>query len=327
MSDRVLVTGGTGFLGSHVARVLHDAGRPVRVLARPTSDLWRLEGLAIEIVRGDVLEPETLGPALAGIRTVYHLAGLLGGAPVPDSAYHDLNVAGTRNVLTASRDAGVARLLHVSSPGVLGPISNPPADETWPHAPSNIYELTKSEGEKAALEFAETESPSVIVVRPEFVYGPGDTHVLGLFRAIQKGRFFYIGSGNSQKQPTFVDDAVRGMVLCEAAGENGRVYHVAGPAPVTVRELASEIAQALNVSPPWLHVPRPVVTLAAIGLEMVGKVLRFRPPLNRGAVDFFSQTRMFSTERAQAELGYRAQLELPDGVRRTVDWYRERGLI
>ncbi|MFZ5915853.1 MAG: NAD-dependent epimerase/dehydratase family protein [Chloroflexota bacterium] len=327
MSDRVLITGGNGFLGSHLARTLRQAGRPVRLLVRPTSDLWRLENLDAEMAVGDVLLPGTLPEVMAGVGVVYHLAGLLGGAPLPDAAYRDLHINGTLNVLVTAQAAGVKRFVHVSSPGVLGPIQGPPADERQPHAPSNIYEATKSQGEKLALNFAQRTGLSLVVVRPEFVYGPGDTHVLGLFRAIRNGRFFFIGSGESQVHPTFVDDAVRGMMLVEAAGQNGRIYHVAGPEPVTVHRLATAVAGALGVPPPRRRVPRWLAWIGAGVLEMAALFLPFRPPLTRSGVNFFTETRAFSTARAQAELGYEAQVSLDEGVRRTVVWYQERGLL
>ena len=327
MSERVLITGGTGFLGSHLARALCQAGRPVRILARPASDLSRLEGLDVEVVLGDALLSNTLSEALDGVKAVYHLAGMLGGAPVPDAAYRDLHINGTLNVLMTAQTAGVKRFVHVSSPGVLGPIQNPPADETWPHAPSNVYEATKSEGEKLALAFAQRTGLSLTVARPEFVYGPGDTHVLGLFQSIQKRRFFYIGSGENRVHPTFVDDAVRGMTLCETAGRIGRVYHIVGPEPATIRQLATVISTALGVSPPRLRVPRLLAMAAATGLELLAMIVPFRPPLSRSAVNFFTETRAFSTARAEAELGYQAQVPLVEGVRRAVAWYREQGLL
>jgi dihydroflavonol-4-reductase len=327
VSKEVLITGGAGFLGSHLTRALCQAGRPVRVLARPTSDLSRLEDLDAEIVLGDVLLSNTLPEAMDGVKVVYHLAGMLGGAPVSDAAYRDLHVNGTLNVLVTAQASGVERFVHVSSPGVLGPIKDPPADESWPHAPSNIYETTKSEGEKLALAFSQRTGLSLTVARPEFVYGPCDTHVLGLFRAIQSRRFFYVGSGESRVHPTFVDDAVRGMRLCETDGQTGRVYHITGPEPVTIRQLATTIAEALGVSSPRWRVPRFLAMAAAIGLELVAMVVPFRPPLSRSAVNFFTETRAFSTTRAQADLGYQARVPLVEGVRRTVAWYREQGLL
>lgn len=327
MSEKVLITGGSGFLGSHLARALCRAGRQVRLLIRPTSDLSRIADLDVELAVGDVMLAHTLPEAMKDAAVVYHLAGLLGNAAVPNAVYRDLHVNGTLNVLVTARAAGVKRFVHVSSPGVLGPVQNPPADESRPHAPSNIYEGTKSEGEKLALEFARRTGFSLTVARPEFVYGPGDTHVLGLFRAIQRRRFFYIGSGENSLHPTFVADAVQGMQLCEAKGQGGRVYHIAGPEPVTVRQLAASIAEALGVAPPRLRAPAFLARVAAASFELAAMFLPFHPPLTRSAVNFFTETRAFSTARAQAELGYQAQMSLNEGVRRTVAWYQEQGLL
>jgi len=323
----VLITGGTGFLGSHLARMLDRAGHEVRVLARPGSDLRRLNDVRAQVVRGDVLVPETLNRAVEGVEVVYHLAGILGGMPVPESVYWRLHVDGTRNALTAAHRVGVVQFVHVSSPGVLGPIADPPADEERPHAPSNVYEATKSEGEKLALAYAEQVGLPLVVARPEFVYGPADTHVLSLFRMIQRGLFFYIGSGENLVHPTYVADAIHGLVLCAACGLPGGVYHIAGDHPVSIRRLATTIASALEVSEPRLHVPKALASAGALGLGILARGLGFRPPLSRDGVSFFTETRVFSTARAEAQLGYRAKVSLEEGVRRTVAWYRAHGLL
>ena len=325
--EHVLITGGTGFLGSHLARALDRAGHSVRVLARPGSDLGRLDGVGAQVVSGDVLSPETLERATEGVGVVYHLAGILGGMPVPERTYWDLHVEGTRNVLMAADRAGVERFVHVSSPGVLGPIADPPADEDRPHAPSNVYERTKSEGEKLALTYAGQVGLPLVVARPEFVYGPADRHVLGLYRTIQRGVFFYIGSGQSLVHPTYVADAIEGLLLCGRRGLAGRVYHIAGSGPVSIQELATTIAGELGVRAPCLHVPKVVARVGAWGVGAVARALGVQPPLSQDGVRFFAETRAFSTARAEAELGYRARVSLEEGVRRTVAWYRAQGLL
>lgn len=327
MTDRVLITGGSGFLGSHLARTLRRAGQSVRVLARPTSDLSPLAGLDVEFVLGDVMLPHTLPEALDGVEVVYHLAGMPDGASASHAVCRDLHVNGTLNLLVTAQAAGVRRFVHVSSAGVLGPIRNPPADETWPHAPSTVYEATKSEGERLALEFARRTGLSLTVARPAFLYGPGDARVLGLFRAVRRRRFLYVGAGENCVHPTFVDDAVQGLRLCEAAGQSERVYHVAGPEPATIRRLVTAIAGALGVSPPRLRAPRFLAMLIASNLEVAAMFAPFRPPLTRSAVNFYAETRVFSTARAEAELGYRAQVPLVEGIHRTVAWYRQQGWL
>ena len=199
-------------------------------------------------------------------------------------------------------------------------------DESSPLAPSNAYERSKALAETYAAELARGGLP-LVIARPEFIYGPGDVHVLGLFRAIQRGVFFYIGNGENTCHPTYVDDMVDGLLACLRRGALGGVYHIAGPRPLPFRELAETIAAALGVPPPRWRVPRPLAWLGAAGLEAAGKLAGRDVPLSRTGVAFFSENRRSTYARAERELGFTPQVKLPEGVGRTVRWYREQGLL
>jgi nucleoside-diphosphate-sugar epimerase len=324
---RVAVTGATGFLGGALARALASEGVEVHALARHGADRRLLADVPITWHRGDVTEPETLPPLLAGADAVVHAAGRLGEAGLPDAAYRAVNVAGTRHLLDAAfADGRRPRVLHLSSTGVLGPIAGPSATERAPLAPNTPYERSKAEAERIALDFARRGLP-VIVARPGFVYGPGDRHVLGLFRAIARGHFFYMGGARARCQPTFVDDAVAGMLLCLRRGRPGEVYHLAGPRPVTFRELGDTIAGALGVRHPWLDVPVWLAWTGAATLELVARAARRRPPFGRTAVAFFTEDRHYSCRKACEELGFSPRHDLRSGARTTVDWYRASGWL
>ena len=317
----ILITGATGFVGSSLARALATEGQQIIALARPEADRRRLAGLDIQWVSGDVTRPETLAGLFDGVEAVVHAAGRLGQAGVAAAEYHRLHVDGTRHVLQAAAAGGVKRVVYVSSPGVLGPITGPPADETTPPAPSNAYERSKAAAEQVAHAFAAQGLP-VVIARPEFIYGPGDRHVLGLFRAVQQGRFFYIGRGQHTCHPTFIADAVDGLHRCLTRGEPGEIYHITGPRSVTFQTLGETIAAALHVRPPWLTISRPVAWLGAGVLEGLGRVTGREPPLSRTGVAFFSESRRFSWEKAHKELGYTPHYALAAGVQETVAWYR-----
>ncbi len=324
---RVVITGATGFLGGALARALALEGAEVVALCRSGSDRAGLAGVPVTWREGDVTRAGTLRGALEGAAFVVHAAGRLGEAGVPEEAYLKLNVEGTRNVLAAALDAPAPpRVLHLSSAGVLGITGRTAAPEEAPYAPRNAYERSKAASERVALEFARRGLP-VVLARPGFIYGPGDKHVLGLFRAVKRHQFFYVGAGQHLCQPTFIDDAVEGMLLCLRAGEPGGVYHVTGPRAVTFRELGDAVAAALDVRPPWLRLPRPAATLAASALEVLGAALGRKPPLSRAGVDFFGGDRVFSSRRAHEELGYTPRHDLASGLPRAVAWYRERGLL
>lgn len=324
---RVLVTGATGFLGGALARALAREGAEVRALRRPSSERTALGDVAVTWVEGDVTRPESLRGPLEGAEWVIHAAGRLGEVGVPEEEYRRLNVEGTRNLLGAAMAAGERpRVLHLSSSGVLGPTGPGPAAEGAPFAASNPYERSKASSERVAIEFAARGLP-VVVARPGFVYGPGDRHVLGLFRAIQARRFFYIGGGGHLCQPTYVADAVAGMLACLRRGRVGEVYHLVGPRPVTFRELGEAIAAALGVPAPRWSVPRWLAMLGATGLEAVARLTGRRPPLSRSGAAFFSEDRVYSWQKAHREVGYAPEHDLATGIPLTVAWYRGQGWL
>jgi nucleoside-diphosphate-sugar epimerase len=321
---RVFITGATGFLGGALACELARAGAEVHALARATSDRSSLASVGINWHEGDVTVPSSLCDVVAGADWIVHAAGHLGEFGVPEEIYRQVHEGGTRNVLAAAMRTGCqTRVLHVSTAGVLGLTPNAPAVEDSPYAPANPYERSKAAAERVALEFAAQGLP-VIICRPAFVYGPGDRHVLGLFQAVRRGRFFFVEGGRHVCHPTFIADAVAGMLLCLRRGRSGAIYHIAGPRPVTFRELAGTIAAALGVRPPRLTLPRWAAMLGAMGLEILGRASGRKPPLSRTGVDFFSEDRCYSWQRAHDELDYTPEFDLATGVARTIDWYRER---
>jgi nucleoside-diphosphate-sugar epimerase len=191
-----------------------------------------------------------------------------------------------------------------------------------------MYERSKSAAENAALPLAKELDIPLVVARPEFVYGPGDTHVVSLFRAIQRGSFFYIGSGDCLCHPSYIDDVIAGLLSC--ASERARpqeAYHICGPRSITIRELATSIADALGVPHPSLHLPLWLVTVGAWGAERAGHVFRFDPPFTLEGVRFFTESRAFSIEKAHRELGWSPKVEFAEGASRSVAWYRENGLL
>ncbi len=319
---QIAITGATGFVGGALARALAQQGAEVRGLARATSDRSTLNGTPVSWHVGDLTSEINLETFLAGAEYIIHAAGRLGQPGVPDREYYLCHVEASRRLFeAASRMDDPPRILYISSPGVLGPTNGQEGREDSPLAPSNIYERTKAEAEDLARHFAGRGLP-VIIVRPEFMYGPNDRHVLGLFKAIGRGQFFYVSGGRHFCHPTFIDDAVRGMLLCMCRGRAGETYHITGPRPVTFREFGDTIAGAMGVRPPWLTLPRSVAWSGAAAAELLSRMTGLRAPLTRSGVAFFSEDRRFSWQKAHQELGYVPQHDLSSGVARTVEWYR-----
>lgn len=327
---KVLVTGATGFTGGHLARYLASSGCAVAALVRPAS-LARTNELrtaGIEIREGDLTDAASVRRAVEGCETVYHIAATYREAGQGDAAYVRINVEGTRHVLAAALAAGGKRVVHCSTGGVHGHIEHPPADETAPFAPGDVYQRTKLEAERLAADFGRRNRLEVVIVRPIGIYGPGDLRFLKMFRGIARGRFPILGRGDVFYHLTYIDDLVRGFELagttpCAA----GREYILGGPEYTTLNELVRLIADELGVAPPRLHFPIWPVWVAGALCEAVCVPLGIEPPLFRRRVDFFRKSRAFNIGRAREELGYNPAIDLKTGIKRTAAWYRSRGLL
>ena len=326
---RVLVTGASGFLGGHLAEMLAESGVAVRGLVRDPTRASFLEHTDVELVTGDIMDPETLGPALDGIDTVFHVAAVLGPAHLPDRVYREINVDGTRNLIEACRKSGgIQRFVFVSSVGVLGPLpAKGIACEGTPPQPQDIYEITKLEAEELVLKAAADGFPTV-VGRPGWVYGPRDTRTLKLIRMIARRRFMLIGKARNKQHPIWVKDVVTGLIRCAVtAGVEGRVYHLAGPEVVRVEELCTKIAEATGVSLLGFQPPLWMIQIPALIIEKIYSIWGGDPPVDHRKADFFVINRAYSIKRAKAELNWVPGMKLRNGLEETVQWYRENGML
>jgi nucleoside-diphosphate-sugar epimerase len=327
-----LVTGASGFTGGRLAERLAADGHEVRALVRRESLARFARSPAAQAgvvaIEGDLTDRDAVARATTGVEVAFHIAATYRAAGQPDAEYRAVNVGGTRHLLEAARAAGVRRVVHCSTGGVHGHVAEPPANEDAPLNPGDIYQQTKLEAEQLAREFGRDQTPEVVVARPIGIYGPGDTRFLKMFRAIARGRFPILGSGQVYYHLTFVDDLVEGLRLCgEAPAAAGRTYILGGPEYTTLEELTRLIALELGVKPPWLRLPVWPFWTAGLLCELALVPLRIEPPLYRRRVDFYTKSRAFDISRARAELGYDPKVDLRTGIRRTIAWYREQGWL
>ena len=326
--EHILVTGGTGFTGSHLVRNLRSDGHRVRVVTRSLDRARKVLPADVELVEGDVADEKIIAKAVHGIGVIYHLAAAFREAGIPDTRYRDVHVASTRSLLEASRAEGVRRFVHCSTVGVLSHIANPPADETWPHNPGDVYQTTKSEGERLALKFQHAHDFPLAVARPTPIYGPGDLRLLKLFRMIARRRFVMLGSGNVYYHMIHVEDLVRGLrLLAERPEAIGEVFILGGAEYRTLNELTALIADAVGVPRPRLHLPAWPVQLAGSIVERIFIPLGVEPPIYRRRVDFFTKSRAFSIDKARRLLGFQPRIGLEAGIQATAEWYRAQGYL
>jgi len=334
----ILVTGGRGFLGSHLVRQLRGLGETVRILARPgAGEGWagarpQAKGQAPaaddpQVVWGDIRDARAVERAVEGAEVVMHLVSNFRKAGT-DGQAHGINVDGTDHVLRACERHGVKQLIHCSTIGVHGDVRTIPADEQTPFNPGDRYQQTKLLAEQRVWDRAKASGLPVTVIRPISMFGPGDLRMLKLFRLIRQGRFVMFGQGTALFQPAYIDDVVAGFLLClrnpKAFGE---AFIVGGEDYVPLNELVRLIAVELHVAPPTLRLPLAPMQWVAACVETVCAPLGIEPPLHRRRLSFFKNNRAFRIEKAKRVLGFRPQVSLLEGIRRTIRWYEEHGYL
>jgi nucleoside-diphosphate-sugar epimerase len=328
-AERVLVLGGTGFLGSHLVERLARDGTRVRVASRRGTWPWGAPPPGVETTvfdLGRVSAERDWDALVEGAPRIVNLAGVLQRPGLSRDLYRRVHVEAPRHLLAAAARAGAPRrILHVSTTGVLGPTGPVPLGEDAPPRPVTVYERTKAEGERLALE-ARRPGVEVVVVRPGLVYGERDLHLLGLWRALASGTFRTIAGGTARWQPLHVEDVVEAMARAlTLPGLDGGTFQVAGGAPVSVAGLAGAIARRLGTSVRGPDLPLPLALAAGALLEGLLLPFGIDPPLSRARVRTLTQDRLYRTDRAREVLGWAPRVPLDAGLDRTLAWYRSHG--
>jgi dihydroflavonol-4-reductase len=326
---RVLVTGATGFTGGHLARALAARGDSVSALVRRDSPAASaLAQAGVTRVMGDLRDRQALASASGGADVVYHIAAIYRQAGLGDEAYRAVNATAVNDVIEAAARGGARRVVHCSTVGVHGDVEHPPANEDAPLKPGDVYQVTKLEGEQRAREAGARLGIEVTIARPTGIYGPGDRRLLKLFRGVARRRWVTLGDGEIYYHLTFIDDLVEGFRLCgvHPAAAN-RTYILAGGEVTMLNALVGLVAEGAGVPVPTRHLPVWPFLAAGAVCEAVCGPLGIEPPIYRRRVDFFTKSRAFDITRARTEIGYAPRVGLREGIRRTLDWYREHGWI
>ncbi|HEX6010743.1 MAG TPA: NAD-dependent epimerase/dehydratase family protein [Geminicoccaceae bacterium] len=326
---RLMITGGTGFVGSRLAIRARELGHEVRATgmrntAAEAANGEQLAHMGIHVLLLPIGELARAPDALKGVDAVIHLAAAQHEANVPDEYFRDVNVRGTEALLEASRGVGVKRFVYGSTIGVYGDREGL-IDESTPTLPDNIYGATKLEAERLVL--ARSADLHVVVVRISEVYGPGDRRLLKLFRAIRRHRFFNVGAGTNLHHPIYIDDLTQGLLLAAApdSAESGEVFVLPGKEVVTTDAMVAAIAAAVGTQVPRLRLPLWPILGGAVLLEGALRPLGIQPPLHRRRVDFFRKSFSFDGSKAAELLGFAAQVGFAEGTLRAARWYEEIG--
>jgi nucleoside-diphosphate-sugar epimerase len=323
---KVLVTGATGLLGSHVAELMLERGNAVRIMVRPGEDASWLAEAGMEVCRGDLTDCASLEAAVDGVDLVLHCAAKMGPWG-PEMEYEQVNVLGSKLLAEVALAAGVQRFVHVSSIDVHGLVVGDGVDETAPYGTEqDPYCRSKIAGERALQQLIQEKNAPITIVRPGLIYGPRDTNSFGRFaRLVEQGKMVLIGSGDNHLPLIYVTDVAHGILLAsEAEQAVHRTYLLVNDEPVAQRDYFTAIARELGVSPPGLHISyRLALSLGGMS-EMLGHLTRRQrpPPLMRFGLTQIGGENRFVIKRAREELGFSPLVNLADGVRQAIAWYR-----
>ena len=318
----ILVTGATGFVGSHLLEKLRARGEAVRCLVRPATDRRRLPA-DVETATADLTNGDGLDRALSGVDTVIHVAGVTKVLAPAD--YFTGNTRATE-ILARALVGRPIRMVYVSSLAAIGPSldGRPVNEDAVPH-PVSTYGRSKLEGEKIARALL----PDCVIVRPPVVYGPRDTDVFQIFKAVAQGLVLEISGGERWFSAIYVEDLADG--LCAAArapGAAGRAYFLAHPKPVSWQQLGATAAQIMGRRPRTLRVPLAGARAVAVFSEMWSRISRNPAIISREKVaeacyGFWT----CEPARAAADFGFEAPTPLATGLAKTLAWYKEAGWL
>ncbi|MBI5867089.1 MAG: NAD-dependent epimerase/dehydratase family protein [candidate division Zixibacteria bacterium] len=324
----VFITGANGFVGSHLARALDQAGYPIRALVRKGADRTRVANVNIEWIEGDLNDREALAQGCKDAGLIFHVAGRV---KAPDlAAYRMANVQGTINLLDAAEGSRstLQRFVYVSSLAAAGPARDGHAkSEIDPESPTTPYGISKLEGELAVRKRADR--MPVTVVRPPAVYGPGDTEVLGFFQAVNWHIKPLFKNPPVRMTMVHITDLVDGILLAAEKPEAvGEVFFIAENQHYDLATAEDLIQAALGTWAVRVRIPGPLLLTIAGIAELVGKVGGFTPKLNRHkARDFMQNDWTCSIEKAMSRLGYQSRIPFAEGTKQTVEWYRANGWL
>lgn len=323
LARRALVTGGAGFLGSAIVRMLSDRGIPVRSFSR--GDYPAMRSLGVESIRGDIADANAVRQASEGCDLVFHTAakaGIWGSR----EEFHRTNVRGTENVVAACRANGISRLVHTSSPSVVFDGRDMEgANESVPY-PAHYeaeYPRSKAEAERLVLS-ANGDALATVALRPHLIWGPGDPHLVPrLVARARSGRLRIVGAGTNVVDATYIDNAAHAHLLAAerlAPGSPvaGRVYFIAQGEPIPLWELVNHILSAAGTPPVTKHISAGAAELAGGVLESVYRLLRLKaePPMTRFIARELATSHWFDLSAARHELGYASKVTTEEGLRR-----------
>jgi glutamate carboxypeptidase len=330
---RIVVTGATGFIGRHFVERALAGGHEVVALYRPGSPggeavAGKLRARGAELHAGDIGDPDSLARAMLGADCVCHFAAAFREAGVTDDYFRAVNIAGTRHAVDAAASQGVRRFVMCGTAGIYGSRRPGITDESAPVNPVNIYEASKVEAEEAVRRQSSAHGIEYAILRPAVVYGPHDKRLFKMFSAAARGRFPLFGAGRGRRHMVYVGDVAEAALrLCTMPSAAGAEVIVAGPRAAPLAEILEVLARVVGRKSTGPRLPLGPVLLLAGAIEDAWNLVGAKPPIYRRRMDFYRNDAAFDCSRAERLLGWKPEVDLEEGFRRTFESYCETGRI
>ena len=318
---QALVTGGGGFLGSNIVRMLLDKGITVRSLQR--SDSPDLKKLGVEIIRGDISDRDTVINAAEGCDVIFHVAAKAGVWGDYDD-YYQCNVTGTKNIIDACKAHNIQKLIYTSSPSIVfagEDEENINESTPYPEHFLTAYQKTKALAEQMVLQ-ANNETLATVALRPHLIWGLGDPHLAPrIIERAKAGRLRLVGKQNNLVDSTYIDNAALAHILAaEALGTNancaGKAYFISNDEPIPMKELINRILTVANLPPVTKTIPTQLAYTIGMMMEFVYKLFKLKdePIMTRFVAKQLSCAHWYDLTAAKNDLGYQAKITIDEGM-------------
>ncbi len=336
--EKILVTGATGFIGSHLVDKLVENGRTnirALVLKKPIEEienenLDRLKKLGVEIVYGDIRNFEDCKKATKEIDVIFHLAAISRPMQVSKKIYYDTNELGVKNMIAAVKDRKIKKFVHISTVSVLGlsPDGHPLSEEEF-QPEDQEYGLSKRAGEKVALKYQTKYNLPLTVIRPCLIYGPRCLVRAIMFKYTQKRLFPLFNNGRAKMEFCYVDNLIDAIFLAEKNPKAiGEAFNITDGKSYNIKEIIDTIAQEEGVGKPIIRMPYFLGKFAGYVAEITFPIFGKYPPFSSTAADWMSKdVNVYNVAKAKKILGYRPKISLKEGVKKTIKWYKDKGIL
>ena len=326
--ERILITGGTGFIGSHLLkRLLSEKKYKVRIFLRKESNLERIKGIeGVEVFRGDFYNDNDLKKIVEGVDILFHLAAIL--ARGKEEEYKKFNVEVSKKLFNYALSSGVKKIIFLSSLSVMGGSKNPHIfTENDKPSPQNLYSKSKLEVEEYISNISKKyKNKSFIIVRASAVYGPFDNFDRGFIRIIdmiKKGKFPIIGDLKNFMSLLYIDNLIDALILLMKKKILGlRIYFIADNEILTTGEVYDFICSDLGVKKKKFRIPVWLAKFLESVIEFFAKIFKFIPSFPEKYVEDFTSNYVCSIKKIRSELGWKPRFSTYEGLKRTIEWYK-----